>query len=121
MNDALFRFGQEILDAAQGPLQFRVLMQAVVAVGLGVQDARRQPPHDERRVWPSIGKVLLAVVVMDVLCQAIVLGFGAMEQGLAVAVVVALPLYLVARGGLAWGKRGWRRRADRRVLGPPAG
>lgn len=118
MSDALYRLGQDLLDAAQGPLQFRVLMQAVVAIGFGVQDARTGPAGQDRSVWASLGKVLLAVLAMDVACQAIVLGFGGVGQGLAIALVAALPLYLGVRRGLGWLAR---RRADGRALGPPAG
>jgi hypothetical protein len=115
MSDALYRFGHDLIEAAQGPLQFRVLMQAVVAIGFGsrdgMRDARRaQPPH----VGTSLWKVLLAVLAMDVACQGIVLGFGAFELGLAIALLAALPLYLAARGVVGWlALRGQRRTARR--------
>jgi hypothetical protein len=131
MSDALYRLGHDLIEAAQGPLQFRVLMQVVVAIAFGsrdgVGDARRAqlPPYDDealrrqavvRDVWASSWKVLLVVLLMDVACQAIVLGFSALELGFAIALLVALPLYLATRGGVAWlALRGQRRTARRHI------
>lgn len=116
MNDIWMRIAENMADRVSGPLQFRLLLQpimaAVFAIRSGLLDARTgKPPyfwalatHPEHRSdmlkdgWKSVGKVFLLALLLDVVYQIIVLRFVYPGEAIIVAFVLAIVPYLLLRG-----------------------
>ena len=115
--DLIFqRIGDNLMARVTGPLQFRLLLQPLVAilfaVRAGLADARTgKPPYlwgllshpAQRRVmldqgWKSIWRVFVLAVVLDAVYQFIVDRFVYPGEALLVAVLLALVPYLTVRG-----------------------
>ncbi len=116
MDDIWMRIVENMTNRVSGPLQFRLLLQpvmaAIFAIRSGLLDARTgKPPYfwalassPEHRVdmlkdgWKSVGKVFVLALVLDVVYQVIVLRFVYPGEAIIVAFVLAILPYLILRG-----------------------
>jgi len=116
MDDIWMRIVENMTDRVSGPLQFRLLLQpimaAIFAIRSGLLDARTgKPPYfwalatsPEHRVdmlkdgWKSVGKVFVLALVLDVVYQIIVLRFVYPGEAIIVAFALAILPYLILRG-----------------------
>ena len=113
----LSRHWEMLVGRLQGPLNFRFIMQPLVAVILairvGVRDAREgRPPYlfwpfftDSARraelvrlAWADIGKVFIVAFTLDVVYEVIVYRWIYPGQALIVALSLAVIPYLLVRG-----------------------
>jgi hypothetical protein len=135
MGEFLSQHVQHLIGRFSGPLNFRLLIQPLVAAFLGfragLRDAREGlPPFGwelltTRRknrsqlvqgAWRNIGRLFIAAIIIDVVSEIYVLHWVYPLQALIVATVLAVPTYVAGRG---WTNRIARRRIHRQVEGPP--
>lgn len=116
MDDIWVRIVENMTDRVSGPLQFRLLLQpvmaAIFAIRSGLLDARTgKPPYfwalassPEHRAdmlkdgWKSVGKVFVLALALDVVYQVIVLRFVYPGEAIIVAFALAILPYLILRG-----------------------
>ena len=116
MDDIWMRIVENMTDRVSGPLQFRLLLQpvmaAIFAIRSGLLDARTgKPPYfwalassPEHRAdmlkdgWKSVGKVFVLALALDVVYQVIVQRFVYPGEAIVVASVLAILPYLILRG-----------------------
>jgi hypothetical protein len=110
------RVVQNLIDRISGPMNFRFILQPVMAsifaIIAGWRDAKvGKPPYfwslltgRTRRVdrikdgWKSVGKVVVVALVLDIAYQIIVLRFVYPAEAIIVAFVVVIAPYLILRG-----------------------
>ncbi|MEH6355161.1 MAG: hypothetical protein V7760_03945 [Marinobacter sp.] len=116
MEDMVIRVVENMIDRVNGPLQFRLVLQPVMAtifaVMSGISDAKSgKPPYfwslitnpEHRREmlkdgWKSVGKVFVLAMILDVAYQYIQLGFIYPGEVAVVAFILAIVPYLIIRG-----------------------
>ena len=116
MDDIWVRIVENMTDRVSGPLQFRLLLQpvmaAIFAIRSGLLDARTGKPPDfwalasspEHRAdmlkdgWKSVGKVFVLALALDVVYQVIVQRFVYPGEAIIVAFALAILPYLILRG-----------------------
>ncbi len=116
MDDIWVRIVENMTDRVSGPLQFRLLLQpvmaAIFAIRSGLLDARTgKPPYfwalassPEHRAdmlkdgWKSVGKVFVLALALDVVYQVIVQRFVYPGEAIIVAFALAILPYLILRG-----------------------
>jgi len=112
-----------------GPMNFRLLLQplvaAVLAVRAGMQDARDgRPPYlwtlltdpSQRRDllregWKAVTKVFIMAVIIDLVYQWLVYGWFFPLEALGIAAILALVPYLLLRGPVNRITRRWMHRS----------
>ena len=117
MGELISLHWQHLIDRIEGPLNFRLIVQPLVAaffgVRAGLRDAR-QGGHvfgwhlfttrlgNRRQLirdgWGDIGKLFFAAIVIDVIYQVYVLRWLHPGQAVIVATILALPTYIAFRG-----------------------
>lgn len=118
MDDLFSRLFHDLVARLSGPMQFRLVLQPVMAlifaVRDGLKDARLgKPPYfwalftDKahrkdllKDGWKSVGRVFLLGIVMDAIYQFIALKTFYPGEALIVAFVLAIIPYLLIRGPL---------------------
>src|ERR1700722_19994201 len=129
MDDLLSRFWPDIMGRVTGPLTFRLILQPLTAIFLavraGLRDARvGNPPFfwhlfttkkgDRvqliRDGWKDIGRLFIFAIAMDVIYELYVFHWVYPGQALMVAIILALPAYLLVRGPVnriasVWGRK----------------
>ena len=118
MDDLFSRLFHDLIARLSGPMQFRLVLQPVMAlifaVRDGLKDARLgKPPYfwalftDKthrkdmlKDGWKSVGRVFLLGIVMDAIYQFIALKTFYPGEALIVAFVLAIIPYLLIRGPL---------------------
>lgn len=131
MIDPFSQFWDMIVGRQQGPLSFRLILQpvmaAIIAVRSGIKDARAgRPPygwhvltHPEARgegmrsAWKDLSKLFILAIVLDVVYQVIVYSRVRPLAALLIALILAVPSYVLVRGPA-------NRLARRFGKGPPA-
>ena len=117
MDDFWTRIVGNMTDRVSGPLQFRFVLQPVMAsifaIHSGLKDARsNKPPYfwgcltdrGEREAmlkegWKSVGKVFILAVVLDIVYQLIEHRWHVyIGEAVLVAIILALVPYLLIRG-----------------------
>ena len=116
MNDIWMRILENMAGRVSGPMEFRFVLQPVMAVIFavfaGLRDARKgkppyfwsllvDPAHREDIIkdgWKDIGKVFILALVLDVIYQIMELRFIYPGEAIIVAVVLAILPYLILRG-----------------------
>jgi hypothetical protein len=116
MDDVLMRIIENMLGRIDGPMQFRVYLQPVMAsifaITSGLADAKAgKVPYfwnllsdAEHRIeivrdgWKSVGKVFILALVLDVVYQFIVLRFVYPGEAIIVALILAIIPYIILRG-----------------------
>ena len=116
MDEVLTRFIEHIVGRVHGPMNFRLLLQPLMAIIFavrdGLKDARAGKPAyawamftnaDCRRDmlregWKSVGKVFIIALVLDAVYQLITVKWFYPLEALVVACILALVPYLLLRG-----------------------
>ena len=116
ISEALSRGFGQLLGRASGPLHFRLLITPAVAIGYairaGLRDARqgRRPflwesitnPAERKNLrrswWKDIGKMIIAVFVIDTVYQIFFLRAFYVIQALIMVVLLAMVPYALVRG-----------------------
>jgi hypothetical protein len=116
IGDTLTRVWNDLIGRANGPFDFRLILQptmaSIFAIRDGLRDAREghQPyfwtlfkdaPHRRERLksgWKSVRNVFVFALVLDVVYEFIVFKRFYPAESLIVAVVLALVPYLLIRG-----------------------
>jgi len=116
LHGLLTTIGDMLAARLHGPLDFRFILQPLVAtvlgVGAGIRDARAGRPAygwrivtgngDRRQLlwqgWRDIAKLYVAAVALDMIYELIVYRWIYPTQSLAVAFVLAVPSYFLIRG-----------------------
>lgn len=116
MSDLLARFADDMVARLNGPLHLRFLLQPAVAVSFAVVDGLRDArtgaaPYGwtlitapdrrgelMRHGWKSIGKVFVAVVLIDVAFQLYAFHFIYIAEVLMVGIALAIVPYVLVRG-----------------------
>jgi len=116
MDEILTRFIENIVGRVHGPMNFRLLLQPLMAIIFavrdGLKDAREGRPAyawalftnaDHRRImlregWKSVGKVFIVALVLDGVYQFITVKWFYPLEALVVAFLLALVPYLLLRG-----------------------
>lgn len=116
VQELLLRTWEELLGRGSGPLQFRLILQPLVASFIAICAARRdlrenklpivwafvRAPSERRELfaeaWREIGRLFLIGIVLDIIYQLIVFqGLRPLEL-LIVATTLAVLPYLLVRG-----------------------
>ena len=116
MDEILTRFMENIVGRVHGPMNFRLLLQPLMAIIFAFRDGRKDaregkaafgwalftdPDHRRdnlRDGWKSVGKIFIIALVLDALYQYIALKWFYPAEALLVAIVLALVPYLLLRG-----------------------
>jgi hypothetical protein len=116
MEDILRRFSQDLIGRSSGPMNFRLLIQPIVASALairaGLKDAREGRPaflwaaitnhayRSEllRQGSRDIGKVFVLAIILDAIYQLIVQRGVYLLELLVVATLLAIVPYIMIRG-----------------------
>jgi hypothetical protein len=116
MEDMWIRIVENLSDRVSGPLQFRFILQPVMAIIFatiaGLNDAKTgkppyfwallsDPAHRKAMLkdgWKSVGKVFVLAMVLDVVYQIIVLNFVYPGEVIIVALALAVVPYIIIRG-----------------------
>ena len=113
--NVLGRMSEDLVGRVSGPMQFRLLLQplmaTVFAVRSGLGDARAgRPPYfwsmlsmpEHRRQllqsgWKDVGKVFVMAIVIDVVYQVVALQWVYPVEALLTAALLAILPYLLIR------------------------
>lgn len=117
MDDLLARFAGNLLGRITGPMQFRLVLQPLMAIifaaRAGLRDARsgRAPyfwslfgANRSRRLeqlregWKDVGRVFVFAVIIDAVYQVVTVRWFYPLETLVVAVILAFIPYLLFRG-----------------------
>ena len=116
MDDIWPRMAGNLADRLQGPLNFRFVLQPVVASLLailsGLRDAKaHRPPYlwalvsnpthrggMVKDAWKSVGKVFIVALFLDLAYQVLVFHFVYSGEALIVGFVLTIVPYLALRG-----------------------
>lgn len=116
MDELLTRTWDMLIGREHGPLAFRLILQPIVgallAIRAGVKDAKAgRPPHGWaiatdpvhrrellRESWHDVARLFIAAVIIDMIYEVIVFQWIYPGQALIMALIVALPSYLLVRG-----------------------
>jgi len=133
MEDILTRFWENLLARSNGPMNFRLLIQPIVAGSLairaGLRDAREGRPAflwavmtnpEQRRALlqygaRDVGRVFGLAVVLDALYQLLVQRGVYLLEMLVVATVLAIIPYILIRGPVGRLASALHQHADRGV------
>ena len=116
MSDPFVRLYENLVGRLDGPMQFRLMMQplmaSIYAIKSGLNDARNgEPPYfwalftnpDHRRAmlrdgWKSIRNTFIFAIVMDLIYQLIAQRTFYPGEAVIVAIILAVIPYLIVRG-----------------------
>lgn len=116
MEDLFSRFFENLVGRVHGPMNFRLILQPLMAIIFAVIDGRKdahagQPPyfwalftnpgHRQellRSGWKSVGKIFIIAIVLDGVYQFITVRWFYPGEALVTAVVLAIIPYLLLRG-----------------------
>lgn len=118
MEDMLTRFFENLVGRIHGPMNFRFMIQPLVATIYAVLDARKDAragrpawlwtvftSRESRREllhdgWKSVGKVFILATVLDIIYQVIVVRWIYPLETLVTAFFLAIIPYSILRGPL---------------------
>jgi hypothetical protein len=116
MDDIWIRMATNLTDRVRGPMNFRFVLQPVIAsifgIVSGLRDARAHKPpylwgllaypaHRGAMVkdgWRSVGKVFMIALVLDLVYQILVFRFVYSGEVLLVGFILTIAPYLILRG-----------------------
>jgi len=116
MDEILTRFFENIVGRVHGPMNFRMLLQPLMAIIFAFRDGRKDaregkpayawalfsnPGHRRdmlRDGWKSVGKVFVIALVLDAIYQFITVKWFYPVEALVVALMLAIVPYLLLRG-----------------------
>jgi hypothetical protein len=126
MDEILTRFIENLVGRIHGPMNFRLVLQPLMAIIFAILDGRRdaregQPPYfwaiftepNHRRAmlqsgWKSVGKIFVVAMVLDAVYQFRVVSWFYPGEAIVVAFLLAIVPYVLLRGPASrlMGKRG---------------
>ena len=116
MEDLLTRFFENLVGRVHGPMNFRMILQPLMAVIFAIRDGRKdaregrvpyfwalftEPGHRRemlRNGWKSVGKIFVIALILDAVYQFIVVRWFYPGEAVVVAVVLAIVPYVLLRG-----------------------
>ena len=116
MDDMWARFTTQLIDRVSGPMQFRLVLQPLMATFFAIRSGLADAPTDRppyfwglfsdrvnRRAmikdgWRSISRVFVFAIVLDVIYQLYVMHFVYPGEAIVVALILAIVPYLILRG-----------------------
>ncbi|MFH0729071.1 MAG: hypothetical protein V2B19_22370 [Pseudomonadota bacterium] len=116
MEELFTRVFENLVGRIHGPMNFRFLLQPLMAIIFAVRDGRKDaregrvpyfwamftnPEHRRdlmRNGWKSVGKVFIIAIVLDAIYQYIALKWFYPGEALVVAFVLAIVPYVLLRG-----------------------
>ena len=115
MQDLVTRFSENLVGRVHGPMNFRLIMQPLMAVFFAIRDGRKdahdgrvpyfwalftEPGHRRellRNGWKSVAKIFIIAIVLDVIYQFIVVRWFYPGEALVVAFFLAIIPYVLLR------------------------
>jgi hypothetical protein len=116
MEDILARFFENLVGRVSGPMQFRLILQPLMAIIFAIRDGRNDarsgrapyswqlftdPEHRRELIrsgWKSVAKVFIMAIIIDAVYQYIQLSFFYPVEALMTAFILAIIPYLLLRG-----------------------
>jgi hypothetical protein len=116
MDEILTRFMENIVGRVHGPMNFRLLLQPLMATIFAFRDGRKDaregkpaygwalftnPEHRRdmlRDGWKSVGKIFIVALALDAVYQFIALKWFYPGEAVVIALILALVPYLLLRG-----------------------
>jgi len=116
MEDLFSRIAHDLIARVSGPMQFRLVLQPVMALIFAVRDGLKdakagkhpyfwalftEPEHRREMLkdgWKSVGRVYIFAIAMDVIYQFIVIKRFYPGETLLVAFILAIVPYTLIRG-----------------------
>lgn len=116
MEDLLTRFFENLVGRIHGPMNFRMIIQPLMAIIFAVIDGRKDalagrapffwaiftdPGHRRdlfRSGWKSVGKIFIIGLILDAIYQFITVRWFYPGEAIVTAFVLAIFPYLVLRG-----------------------
>ena len=116
MEEIVTRIYENMVDRVSGPMNLRLILQpvmaAVFAIMAGLKDSKMgkpayfwamftQPEHRREMLedgWRSVGKVFVIAMVLDIIYQIVVQRWVYPGEVVLVAIILAIPPYLILRG-----------------------
>lgn len=116
MEELFNKFAELLLGRVEGPMNFRLLLQPVMAIVLGIKGGRADatagkstyfwslftvPEGRAKRLregWKPVSNIFLFAIVLDIMYQYLATPHIYPRQALIVAFVLAIIPYLIARG-----------------------
>ena len=116
MEDFVTRFFENLVGRIHGPMNFRMIIQPLMAIIFAVIDGRKDalagkapyawaiftdPGHRRdlfRSGWKSIGKMFIIAIVLDAVYQFITVRWFYPLEALVTAIILAIIPYLLVRG-----------------------
>ena len=116
MEDIIARFIDNIIGRVSGPMNFRLLLQPLMALIFAFRDGKKDahegrapyfwalfsiPEHRRDLLhngWKSVGKVFIIAIILDAIYQYIVHKWFYPGEALVVAIILAIIPYLILRG-----------------------
>lgn len=116
MEDILARFFENLVNRVSGPMQFRLILQPLMAIIFAIRDGRKDAREGRapyswqlftdqqhrreliRSGWKGVGKVFVVAIIIDAVYQYIALSFFYPVEALLVALILAIIPYVLLRG-----------------------
>jgi hypothetical protein len=116
MEDLVTRFFENLVGRVHGPMNFRLILQPLMAVIFAIRDGRKdaregrvpyfwslftEPLHRREQLrhgWKSVGKIFIVAIILDAVYQFIVVRWFYPGEAVAVALILAIIPYVLLRG-----------------------
>jgi len=116
MEDIVTRFFEHLVGRVHGPMDFRLILQPLMAVIFAIRDGRKdaregrvpyfwslftEPQHRSEQLrngWKSVGKIFIFAIILDAIYQFIVVRWFYPGEAVAVALILAIIPYVLLRG-----------------------
>jgi hypothetical protein len=116
MEDVVSRFFENLVGRVHGPMNFRLIIQPLMAVIFAVLDGRKDAlagrapyfwaiftdaGHRKellRSGWKSVGKIFIIAIILDAIYQFITVRWFYPGEALVTAIVLAIIPYVLLRG-----------------------
>ena len=116
MDEIVTRFFENLVGRVHGPMNFRLLLQPLMAVLFAIRDGRKDGREGRlpyfwalfserghrrdllRHGWKSVGKIFIAALIIDAIYQFITVRWFYPGEAVVTAVMLAIIPYLMLRG-----------------------
>ena len=115
-DEIIARFFDNLVGRVHGPMNFRMILQPLMAVLFAIRDGRQDGREGRkpyfwalfterghrldllRHGWKSVGKIFVIAVILDAVYQFITVGWFYPGEAMATALALAIIPYLMLRG-----------------------
>ena len=116
MDEILTRFFENLVGRVHGPMNFRLMLQPLMAVIFAIRDGRKDGREGRmpyfwalfterghrrdllRNGWKSVGKIFVVALIIDAVYQFITVRWFYPGEAVLTAVMLAIIPYLLLRG-----------------------